>query len=537
MAKLGRNQACGCGSGRKFKHCCYGIGEQAISPEMSRELARHQAAEAIRKRQQGLGKPIMAIEHGDHQLVFIKNEVMWSKTWKTFPDFLSAYIKRKLGPDWGKEELAKPFGERHLIMQWWDAYSRLQKASVTKAGGINSCEVNGAVQCYLGLAYSLYLMAHNADLQDRMIARLKDIGQFQGAFYEMLVANALIRAGYELVLEDEADRKSRHCEFAAIKSATSKRYTVEAKSRAVAGFLGRTAKDGGTDERPLGRLKGHLHDALDKPSAHDRLVFIDLNAPVDLSNDKANEEVVVRAADQLEHYQGHPDAPKPSAYVFITNMAFHRHLEARPISVIAPIGFRIPDFNKAAPITVIEKYRQDKKHQDAYDIARSLHSLHEFPATFDGTLPSETLHGEPQRILIGEKYEFVDPEGPIVGVVRSATVVENTREVWVSVETERGHQMHREKMTDAAFDEWRNNKAAYFGEIQDVPSHAKTPYEMYRRFMEMFADYDRKALALQIGKAADDPGLAHMSDVELREQISNGLLTKLLDKNAEKKAG
>jgi hypothetical protein len=63
----------------------------------------------------------------------------------------------------------------------------------------------------------------------RLLGRLKDSANFQGAFYELFVANALIRAGFQLVLEHEGDGTSTHCEFAAVSCETGKRYWVEAK--------------------------------------------------------------------------------------------------------------------------------------------------------------------------------------------------------------------------------------------------------------------------------------------------------------------
>jgi hypothetical protein len=89
--------------------------------------------------------------------------------------------------------------------------------------------MNGVVAAYLGAGYALYRLEHNAELQERLLKRLKDIGQFQGAYYELLVASVLIRAGFKLTLEDETDGKIKHCEFAAISGTTGKRYWVEAK--------------------------------------------------------------------------------------------------------------------------------------------------------------------------------------------------------------------------------------------------------------------------------------------------------------------
>lgn len=502
-----------------------------MPPHLASVLHALEAEERIRERQQGKGRPIIAVKDGDRQIVAVNNRLMWGNGWKTFVGFLQYYIKDRLGFDWGQAEIGKPLDERHIIMQWYDAKCRYQTRVMQGTGEVQSAPMTGVLACYLGLSYSLYLMDHNADLQAKMIARLKNPDQFQGAFFEMLVASALIRAGYELVLEDEDSRESRHCEFAAIKRDNGKRYTVEAKSRAVAGLLGSKQ---GSDKNPLGRLRKHLHDALDKPSDHDRLVFIDINAPVDTADDAANEAILLRAARMLDFYEGHPDAPSHPAYVFLINAAFHRNLDHKPIVLVPPHGYRIPDFNKPASIPVVERYRQDQKHADIYEIAKCFHALDELPTTFDGSLPSETLHGEIPRIKIGGVYEFEGLNGPTQGIVRSATVVANTKTIWVSVESKEGHGLYEEQMSDAAFEDWQANKEAYFGKIQDVATSPKTPLEMYARFMEMFRNYDRKALALQIGREPDDPSFAHLSDNELREQVSNGLLTAIIQKDPAK---
>jgi hypothetical protein len=140
--------------------------------------------------------------------------------------------------------------------------------------------VTGIVACYGGLTYALYLLDHNIELQERLIKRLKDPGNFQGAYYELIVASILIRAGFSLALEDETDPAAKHCEFAAVSEKTGKRYWVEARMRSVNGLLGRTAADGGADKDALGRLIPHLNGALAKPAKDERLIFIDLNAPV-----------------------------------------------------------------------------------------------------------------------------------------------------------------------------------------------------------------------------------------------------------------
>jgi hypothetical protein len=162
------------------------------------------------------GRPIISAKLNDHQMVALGNTIHFSKSWKAFPDFLADYIKKKMGPEWGNAELAKPLAERHPLMHWYDAYCRYQKETIETRGEVNSAEIIGVVACYLGLVYAVYLLAHNVEVQDRLIKRLKNTGNFQGAYYELMVASTLIRAGFKLTLEDETDPGAKHCEFAAV---------------------------------------------------------------------------------------------------------------------------------------------------------------------------------------------------------------------------------------------------------------------------------------------------------------------------------
>ena len=213
--KLGRNEPCHCGSGKKFKKC-HGSFTAEIPHDFLPVLRKLDAAETIRKKQQGGGRPIISMNFQDHQFVAVKNKLYRSKKWKTFPDFLFDYIKATLGSDWGNAEIKKDFSDRHPIIQWYHEVCIQQKKAIKKPGEPVSSEVTGAFGAYLGLAYCLYLLDHNVELQERLIKRLKNIGNFQGAYYEVLVAGALVLAGFELHLEDETSRSSRHCEFYAV---------------------------------------------------------------------------------------------------------------------------------------------------------------------------------------------------------------------------------------------------------------------------------------------------------------------------------
>ena len=105
----------------------------------------------------------------------------------------------------------KDWEERHPILRWYHDFCLWQQKGENRPDGTFSGISTGIVYCYLGLAYGLYLLSHNVELQSRLIKRLKDARNFQGAYYEIIVASCLIRAGFELALEDETDESEKHC--------------------------------------------------------------------------------------------------------------------------------------------------------------------------------------------------------------------------------------------------------------------------------------------------------------------------------------
>jgi hypothetical protein len=179
----------------------------------------------------------------------------YSKNWKTFTDFLGDYIRMTLGGEWGNAELTKPLEKRHPILQWYHHICLLQRKHVQKPGEIYSAPVTGAVSAYYGLAYNLYLIAHNVhDIETRLIERLKRPDNFQGALYETRVAAELVKAGFELEYEDESDKSTTHCEFTATSLRTKRKFSVGAKSRPTASH-----RDG-----KLLRVGRQLYRALEK---------------------------------------------------------------------------------------------------------------------------------------------------------------------------------------------------------------------------------------------------------------------------------
>jgi hypothetical protein len=234
-----RNAACACGSGVKFKHCC-----GALSPSMSRTFQpvtfppEAMSLLAEHERRLGHARPIVSLDSNGYKLVAVGSTLHWSRTWKTFPDFLGDYIKKALGPSWGTAEIKKPFEERHPILQWYEHVCLLQNTTIQQPGEVAEAEMTGPVFAYLHLAYALYLLRDNSLLEDRLLARLRNCDQFQGALYETSIAAAFVRAGFGITLENETDSTESHCEFTVSHLSTGSKFSVEAKSRHRPGVLG-----------------------------------------------------------------------------------------------------------------------------------------------------------------------------------------------------------------------------------------------------------------------------------------------------------
>jgi hypothetical protein len=195
-----------------------GPSPEAIA-QMQLEYARDEAREHQRRLMQGLGRPIISFEDHGYRTVCVGKDVRWSKAWRTFPDFLFDYIEVKLTPEWGNAELAKPADERHPLLKWYHKVCTFQRMPPKGPDGVYQAEMTGAVRVYLGLAYDLYLCAHNAELPELLLKRLRNAQTFEGALYEARVIGSLANAGFHIEVEDDTDSDRTHCELTALRAA------------------------------------------------------------------------------------------------------------------------------------------------------------------------------------------------------------------------------------------------------------------------------------------------------------------------------
>lgn len=460
---------------------------------MHETMKAHAEAQRVqRERQQGLGKPIIAAEAFGQRFVAVKNRLLHSQTWRTFHDFLVDYIKMAMGPDWGTAEIAKPLEHRHPILIWYHLVCEHQQRFITEAGKVHSAPMTGAVAAYMRLAYDLYALDHNAELQEKLINRLRNHDNFPGARYEVFVAATLIRAGFEIEFENEDDRRTSHCEFTATFTRTGKHFSVEAKHRAGNKF-------------GLGR---QLNRALAKQANFTRIVFIDINIPDDTIDNNISARLST-ALTGLQAFEGRKinGQALPNAYLFITNTPWHHHLELENFrcSSVAD-GFQIPDFKQDFTFPSLrEAIVARERHIEMHELLRSIHDHADIPSTFGGEIPEFAFGEGLPRLLIGQRYLIKGNDGSErPGLLTTATVAEPECIAYCGLSFDDGTAgIYTWPLSDVEMAAWRKHPDTFFGEVGQRTTTANTPLELYDFFLNSYRQTPRERLLELMAEAPD----------------------------------
>jgi hypothetical protein len=370
--KIGRNEACHCGSGEKYKRCCM-ISPKPTIPPMAFTAAQanlHSLGEQKRMQKFGHVRPLVHADWQGQKLIAVGRDLFFGD-WKTPIDFLfDFFIKRVFSSTWGKGELKKPFAERHPVLQWYDSLCRLQARQTPNASGIYGMVPNGASLCYLLLSYDLFTLRQHEALEKRLVQRLRRKEHFQGARHELFAIATCIRAGCDINFEDESDGSSRHVEFTATHRATGQRFALEAKSRHRPGVLGFKGERVPDELLQVG-IRGLIKDAIAKPTSEPYVMFLDLNLPPNTVApltqqwfDKVGGSVVEEFGQTGEH--------DPWNMLLFTNMPHHYGDDES----VAPRGNIVALFGKNPKIAV----QHPEALRAVFDAALKFGNL---PNTFD----------------------------------------------------------------------------------------------------------------------------------------------------------
>jgi hypothetical protein len=503
MAKVGRNNPCPCGSGIKFKKCCY-MNAQSEDEQIRLNIQKMRAKVLQIQKQQGLGREIISWEFKDYRMVAVGSQIHWAKSaeWKTFHDFLSRYFIYFFTKKWADEQMGKSPENRHPVFLWREMTFQFMKDNGGGSGDVNTAVMTGAVAAHFYLAYNLYLLAHNVGIQERLVRRLKDINLFRGALYETYVAAEFIKAGFSLEIENEEDKRSTHCEFTAISRKTGRKYSIEAKARE-------------PNKQNVG-IGNQLHEAFKKDAKYERVIFIDVNTPSFV--DKI--EIISKEIRDKERTLTIKGEPAPSAYIFVTNHPFEYDLEGVSTQQKSGFvdGYKIPDFNFDVKFfNIRDVLKSRKNHEDILHLIKSIQEHHEIPSTFDAE-PPELAHGSvPVRLIIGNKYVVPDENGnsePAILVTAAVSQVE--KKIYGIYKTLSGKQITcANPITEEELIAYIRQPETFFGVPLQVVEKISTPMDFFDSCYKTYRNSTKEELLEFLKDSPDFNNLKNLDQEEL----------------------
>lgn len=338
--KLGRNDRCHCGSGKKYKKCCLDADretDQVIREALPTVLQRNEEFISKQKRlRDDLGVHInyvAPVTWQGRQVWAIGSRVYLDRPPnETFHEFLIHVLRTTLGEQWREGQAALPEHERHIVLRCSDEFEQWKAQNADPEAlardGVQSAQPSGWAQYLLSLAWDMATVIHASNLPESLVGRLRDPQAFQGARYEVAVAAVFARLDCEIRFldDDEELRTQKHVEFLATHRPTGQEIAVEAKSRhrrGVLNFPGEQPEDiFSGDPRAIRTL---FVKALEKaPSEIPYLIFIDVNAPIERSDSGPT----TPWQDGIQRWMNRLPAPTqeaPSDYtaLYVTNFAPH----------------------------------------------------------------------------------------------------------------------------------------------------------------------------------------------------------------------
>lgn len=516
--KIGRNDKCPCGSGKKFKKCHLNKGMDYKLEKPDKVFQQMEAKEYQRREQQGLGREIISVEHQGKRFVAVGSELHFSETWNTFHDFLTDYIKKALGVDWGENELKKNFKEMHPIIQWFKYYCDLRRENKPEPSGVVvSAPHTGASMAFLGLAYNLYLLQHNEGVQSELIRRVKldDMANFYGAIYETYVAANFVKAGFDVEFENELDCSTSHCEFTAIHKETERKFSVEAKTI-------EPKKKG----KP--RVVTKLNAALRKEADYERIVFIDIGRPaVNVGEAKKwllNARNDIRKQEKTSSLNG---VGLPKAYVILTNNSYWHDLQGHNFNFVAlGEGFQIQGFKTDYQATIHDALIEREKHKEIFDLFESMKKQSEIPSTFDGENPVLAFANPDDKnspLIIGHKY-LVPFEGGEVIATLDHVIVDEKRKLAIGAYNVDGGgaTILSCPLSDIEMAAYKKHPTTFFGKISPK-TELKSPLEFYDWIYSQYKNTPKDRLLELMDEYPNKDELKNLSQEELLKIYCEGV--------------
>jgi hypothetical protein len=265
-----------------------------------------------------VSRPQIQATVGDKKFRAVRNKLYQRPLRESFYDFQLNHLLWLLGEDWFNGEMVKPLQDRHIILKWRDERNQqLRKYQDPKdPEALVRAPLTGAMRALHVLADDVYQLAHALEPPRQIVARLRDLRQFQGARYEILTASLFARCGFEV--EFIEDSSKRNPEFIATKD--GERIAVEAKSRHRVGVLN---ERGAFREDAPAEIR-RLYESAARQNLGDVpfLIFIDVNLPLTPGVPPLEKDWVKEAMQMFEHRDAEGLQNYDTALI-LTNFGWH----------------------------------------------------------------------------------------------------------------------------------------------------------------------------------------------------------------------
>lgn len=413
VGKIGRNQPCSCGSGRKFKKC-HGqtsatVGSTAAIAAEAR-LRAQKATEMVRQRAEGHGRPVISTEFKDYRFVAIGSQMAYGR-WRFFTDFLIDFAKNTLGRDWGRSLQER--NQAHPFLEWLRLLQAHKTDATLQADGTVFATGASFALAVFRFAYALYLVEHHSKLPKLLLKRLRDPITFKPAALETSVVAAFALAGFKIEMGETKRGAGPEGEFTAVgKSGTT--YSVEAKrkDRWSVSTVDVDSVGFKTELRQWVRQKLYAAARKNLPKP---IYWLELSIP-DLDNrDKAESvQATVREALRLaeQELKVGGQVPKP-AYVFVTSHCYLAGDHATGEHCAMLEGFHIHMHTSGDVVDTEVALDERDRDREMVWLLRCLERVQQVPHYFDGT--PDALVGPDKkpiaRLQVGEVTSIEMPDG------------------------------------------------------------------------------------------------------------------------------
>ncbi len=149
--------------------------------------------------------------------------------------------------------------------------------SRSQKGQVYSAAATGETTELIALAHDMYMLQKANRLPERLINHLRNYGEFQGARYEVAIAAAFVKCGFEIEWID--DLTAKHPEFVGRHPHTREEVAVETKSRRRPGVLHQSGNMPAPEQLRADVDRLYREALQQDPGNRPFAIFLDVNLP------------------------------------------------------------------------------------------------------------------------------------------------------------------------------------------------------------------------------------------------------------------